>query len=212
MGDKTRTQLEADLKFRMANRTDIDTQLTLAVQYSYDELTTSIRIPETQETAVFQTTSGVSTVPVPTDLYAPVSIRNLTDGKRLQPMTARQYDALQDTTTPGRPENYIWWRNEFIWQPTPDATARIMQLRYLKRLPALSVAGSISALPREWDEVIVQGGLARLYSWMGLKQEAQSALLEFNVMVSKRIDRLSEFFFDPPTPSQVLTTGQTWPK
>lgn len=210
MGTLTRAQLETDLKFRLGNRTDIDAQLTTAIQYSYDELVTAIRIPENQETAVIQTSDGVSTVPVPPDLYAPMSVRNLTDGTRLAPITARQLDAYSGTPTTDAPTKYLWWRNEITFYPTPNATVRIIQMRYLKRLPALTASTSISALPREWDEVIVQGGLYRIHSWMGLKQEAQASMLEYNIMISKRIDRLSEFFLDPPSPSQVVSTGPTW--
>lgn len=212
MGSLTRAQLETDLKFRIGNRTDIDAQLTTAIQYAYDELTTSIRVPETQETAVLQTSDGVATVAVPDDFYAPVSIRNTTDGQRLKPITARQYDNLLDTTITAMPTSYMWWRNEITWIPTPDATVRIFQLRYLKRLAPLNVSTSLSALPREWDEVIVVGGLYRLYSWLGLKQESQSALMEYNLMVSRRLDRIAESFLDPPSSSQVITTGPTWNK
>jgi hypothetical protein len=210
MGTLTRAQLETDLKFRLGNRTDIDTQLTTAIQYSYDELVTSIRIPENQETAVLQTSDGIATVTAPDDLYAPMSLRNTTDGQRLIPMTARQHDTLRDTTTKDMPTHYLWWRNEFTFHPIPNATIRIIQLRYLKRLPALSATTSLSALPREWDEVIVVGGLFRLYRWMGLKTESQSALMEYNLMVSRRLDRIAEFFLDPPTPSQIVTSGRTW--
>jgi hypothetical protein len=210
MGTLTRAQLETDLKFRMGNRTDIDNQLTTAIQYSYDDLVTAIRIPENQETAVLQTEEGVSTVAAPDDFYAPVSVRNMTDGHRLIPITARQHDAYRDTTIQDIPTHYLWWRNEITFFPIPNSTVRIIQLRYLKRLLPLSTSTTVSSLPREWDEVIVQGGLYRLQSWMGLKQEASASLMEYNIMISKRIDRIAEFFFDPPAPSQIVTTGRTW--
>ena len=200
MGDKTRAQLEALLKFRIGNRSDIDTQLTDATTLAYDELTTSIRVPETQESAVLTlSTSDVETrtiYAVPADLYAIVGVRNATDEKSLTAMTVREYDQVRGTGTPGEPRRYVWWRNELIIHPANDETARTLLMRYLKRLPALSASTSLSALPREWDEVIVQGALFRLLRWLGLTEESEVERAEYIGMVSRRLDRIAEGFFD----------------
>lgn len=196
MGDLTRIQLQNEVQFRLGNRTDIPSELTTSVQFSYNELITSIRIPENQESAVMQTVQGTSIYALPTDIYAPVNIRNATDGEKLSPLTIRLYDRLRDTTTQGKPTHYIWWRNEVIYWPPPDGTVRTLILRYLKRLPSLTADNSISALPREWDEVIIQGAYYRVLGWLKLSQEAQAEMAAFQTMVQKRIDRLAEGEFD----------------
>src|SRR3990167_6451460 len=117
MGSLTRAQIEANVKFRLGSRTDIDAQITTAVTMAYDELVTSIRIPETQETAVLSTSSGISTYAAPANFYAPVSLRDNTNGKRLLPLSARKYNAIQNTNLPGLPTHYFWWRNEIIFYP-----------------------------------------------------------------------------------------------
>lgn len=204
----TRATLEADLKFRLGNPNDVDSQITLAIQYSYAELVTSIRIPETQESAVINLDTS-ATYAGPPDLFAPVSLRNLTDGKQLTQRSIQWYDLQRDTTTTGEPTVYVWWRNEIILQPPPDTTARTIQLRYLKRLPALSASATASALPAEWDEVIVQGGLARMQDWLGLKQEALLAWTTYSQLIQRRLDRLAEGTYTREITSEVVLPEKT---
>ena len=209
MGAFTRTQLEEQLRFRMGNRTDIGTQLTEAIQFAYDELVVSIRIPETQETAVLSTVDGQSVYPSPADLYFPISLRNTTDGERIDPITIRQYERIKGTSAKDKPKFYIWWRNELIFEPRSDATIRTIRMRYHKRLAALSLAATISALPREWDEVVVQGGFFRLLRWLQLKTEAQAEEAEYIQMVTRRMDRLAQSSFDRETTAEPVLTNST---
>lgn len=195
MGELTRAQMEAQVKFRSGNRTDIDSQITLAVQFAYDELVTAIRVPENQETAVISlNTAALQNIyPMPPDIYIPVSVRNTTDGKSLDLITSREYDREKDTTTRQEPKKWLWWRNELIIQPPNDTTPRTLLLRFVKRLAALSTSTTKSSLSREWDEVIIQGAFYRLLNWLDLHDDAAKALNAYGVMVSSRIGRLSEF-------------------
>lgn len=211
MGDLTRTQLEAALKFRVGNRSDVTTQLTDAVKFAHDELITSLRVPETQETAALLTTTGISTYPAPSDMFAIVSLRNDTDRERLYPLSIRQLDK-QHTSTTGKPTHYAWWRNEIIFFPTPDSTQRAILMRFIKRLPSLSVAGSVSSLPREWDEVIIQGGYFRLLGWIGLKQEAQLEEVVYNRMIQRRMDRIVQSGFDLEDTAKPQLVERTSPR
>lgn len=212
MGTLTRAQLASELQFRLGGRTDIPAELITALQFAYSELVTSIRIPENQESAVMiavNTNSGNPTYALPTDLYAPMAIRNTTDGERLSPLTIRQYDRLRDTTTQGKSTHYVWWRNEVTFWPPPDGTARTILLRYLKRLPNLTADGSVSALPTEWDEVIIQGAFFRVLDWLKLPQEAQAAMAAFQGMVQRRIDRLGEGEFDQESTAKPVLVEPT---
>lgn len=210
MGDLTRATMEASVKFRLGNRTDVDTILTDAVKFSYDELTTAIRIPETQESASSFVVEGQSTYAVPTDLYSIVSLRNNTDKERLYPLSIRQYDRIQDSSN-GKPTHYIWWRNEIILRPVPDSTIRVLLLRYIKRLASLSTSASVSALPREWDEVIIQGAYFRMLRWLGMKQEAQVEEAAFGGMVARRLDRIAETTSDREDTAKPVLTERTAP-
>jgi len=187
--------MEALVKFRMMNLTNIDPQITDAVTFAYDELTTSIRVPENQETASVDLVEGQSNYAVPLDLFAIVSIRNIDDGKRLTPMSARSFDRAAIVQN-GEPKRYMWWKNELLLLPANNATTRALRMRYIKRLDALSTAATLSALPREWDEIIVQGAVFRLLSWLGDKQAAQTEKAEYLQMITRRIDRISETDFD----------------
>lgn len=203
MGDLTRTQLEDEVRFRVGDRTDINARITLAVQSAYDELVTSIRVPENQETSVMTTADGQSIYPGPTDLYAIVSIRNNTDGERLVPLDIRRYDRI-DQTLSGKPTHYIWWRNEIIYTPIPDSTIRTMLMRYVRRLAGLTQTGTVTALPREWDEVVIQGAYFRTLRWLQLKTEAQAEQVEYMTMVQRRLDRLQEGMLDEDAGSRPI--------
>lgn len=195
MGSLTRAGMDALVKFRMMNMAGIDTQITDAVKFSYDELITSIRIPENQETAVVSLVEGQILYATPADFYAIVSLHNITDSKRLSPISLRGYEKLPIQAL-GEPKRYMIWKNELYILPGNNATSRVLRLRYIKRLASLSLSTSVSVLPREWDEVIIQGAVARTLSWMGDKQAAQIENAIHSQMVNRRLDRLAEQDFD----------------
>jgi hypothetical protein len=188
--------METELKFRLGNRTDMTSQLTTAVQMAYDELVTGLKIPETEESSVLTLSTGTTTYTMPTDILFPVSVRNATDGERLEAMSIRNYDRIRDVATTGKPSHYVWWRNELIIVPPNDTTARTFLMRYRKRLVALSASTTLSALPREWDEVIIQGAYFRALDWLQLKQEGMAAKAEYMQMLQRRMDRLAEAQYD----------------
>lgn len=207
----TRTQMETQIKFRLGNRTDIDSQITLAVQSSYIELATGLNIPETEETAVLtlSTTDTVKIYEMPTDILYPIAIRNETEGERLEPLSIRNYDRIKDQSTRGKPSHYVWWRNELIiWKPN-DTTARTLALRYRKRPAELSASTSTSVLPLEWDEVIMQGAYFRMFDWLQMKQEAQLAKQEYVQMLQRRVNRLAEAQFDRNESAAPVLSGLT---
>lgn len=213
MGSLTRSQMVDEVKFRSGNRTDIDARCLMAVQFAYDELVTSVRVPENQESAVLSlVTDDVRTVyAAPADIYYPVAVRNQTEGERLEPMSIREYDRIKDTASRKKPTHYVWWRNELIIHPPNDTVARTLLMRYIKRLASLSATTSLSALPREWDEVIIQGAIYRVAKWLGLP-EAPAELAEYQMMVSRRQDRVAQATGDRnavANPALILPTAQT---
>lgn len=190
MGDLTRANMESLVKLRIGGRTDLDTTITTAITTAYDSLVSSMLFPENQETAVMVTVTGTSSYAGPTDLFYPVSLRNLTTGKPLFQLQPKQYDEI---LTPSRQDDithYLWWKNYFTFYPTPGTNPNQVQLRYHRRLAALSTSGSYSALPRDWDEVIVQGGLYRILSWTNQPDDSMKEEMRYKTMVKDRVDRL----------------------
>ncbi len=208
MGILTRAAMESHVTFRLGNRTDIATWVTDAVKFAYDDLVTSIKIPENQETAFLDLDEGQDTFSLPTDLYTIVDVRNNTDGERLTPKRIRDYDRLKILTN-NKPTNYAWWRNELIIIPANDATTRIIRMRYWKRLAALDASTDLSALPREWDEVIIQGAFFRVLGWLGLKQEEQAGKAEYIGMIQRRMNRLTESEYDHEDAAKPYLTEDT---
>ena len=208
MGDLTRTQLEALVKFRTGNRENLDTQITNVVQFAYNELTTSIRIPETEELASVALVQNQSLYTLPSDLFSIVALRSIEDAKPLQRISIRDYDR-QGSVTAGEPKFYAWWRNELVITPPNNSTTRTMRLRYIKRVAALTTAGLSSALPREWDEVIVQGAIFRLFEWLGLRTEGQVAKQEYTQMIGRRLNRITESAFDYEDSAQPQLVDRT---
>lgn len=208
MGTLTRSAMETAVTFRLGNRTDIATQVTDAVKFAYDDLVTSIKVPENQETAFLALDEGSATYSLPANLYTIVDVRNNTDGERLKPKRIRDYDRLKPLTN-AKPTNYAWWRNELIIIPANDAITRVVRMRYLKRLDALDAPTDFTELPREWDEVVVQGAFFRVLGWLGLKQEEQAATAVYFGMIQRRMNRLTESEYDHEDAAKPYLTEDT---
>ena len=195
MGVFTRAQMETNVKFRMGNRQDMDSLITDAVKLAYDELIIGLVVPENQETVTGAISPSVSNYALPDDFYYPLDIRNLTDDERLVYEPIREFDNHKVNIPASKPTKYTWYRGELFIYPDSNAV-KTLQIRYIKRLPALSLSTSISALPREWDEVIMQSAFVRTLSWadqgdMSLKEQGK-----LSTMISNRMNRLAEALRD----------------
>jgi len=189
MGILTRTQMESHVTMRIGGRTDMASFVTDSIKMAYDAIVAGVLLPENQETASMNTVGDNPTYTLPTDFMYPVSFRNLNEEDPLQQLNPKRYDEIKNLTQTGPPTHYMWWRNQLTLFPTPDTTYTV-QLRYVKRLPELSASTSVTLIPREWDEIIIQGGFYRMLSWLdqgdlSLKEEAK-----YTKMVSGIMNRL----------------------
>jgi len=210
MGDLTRSTMETHVKFRIGNPTNVDSLITDAVKMSYDSLVTSILLPENQGVASVVLTEGISTYIGPTDFVYPIFLRNVTD---TVPLKQRSHQALdrKGSVSNGPPREYIWYGGDITFSPTPDDSSTVIQMRYMKRLPPLSATTSVSDLPREWDEVIIQGAFARMLSWMDQNDASLREEAKLDKMIASRLDRIREALRDSDeVAAPVLGPLTTW--
>jgi hypothetical protein len=188
--------METNVKFRIGNRLDTDSLLTDAVKMAYDELVTAIRVPENQETASGSLSTGVSTYVLPTDMFSLETVRDATSDKTLKQISRRQYSQKKLVVPGGPPMEYHWWRGEIIFFPTPDVSTYVVTIDYVKRLSALSASTSLSALPREWDEIIMQAAFVKMLSWLDQVEDAAREDQRLSKMIGNRMNRLNETLRD----------------
>ena len=76
------------------------------------------------------------------------------------------YPLAQGTTATGKPEVFYRQGNQLKLYPIPDA-AYTLQYSYLAKPVKLSVNADTTALPVEWESVLVLGTQARLEKFLG---------------------------------------------
>lgn len=121
------------------------------------------------ETSLLLDYAGGSAVAsnTPTDLRAVVRARDMSTGARLVPMRlddADDYIGTQ-TTQSGDPSIYYREGGQLKVWPVPPAASDRIQLKYIRRSPAITDSSAESAylIPATHHEVILFGALVRLY-------------------------------------------------
>jgi hypothetical protein len=99
-------------------------------------------------------------------------------GIKLEHITKEEYDRREpnpNRTSPakGYPSAYAIYSGSILLTPIPDSADYIIEIDWTKRKTALSADDDLPALGSEWDEVLRQMVLARMYELVELFQEAQ---------------------------------------
>jgi len=99
-------------------------------------------------------------------------------GDKLEHITKEEYDRREpnpNRTSPstGYPSAYAIFSGSILLTPIPDSIDYILEINWTKRKTALSADDDLPALGSEWDEVLRQMVLARMYELIELFQEAQ---------------------------------------
>lgn len=99
-------------------------------------------------------------------------------GYPLEHITKQEYDLVEpnpNRTNPptGRPSKYTIYSRSILLSPIPDSDNYILEINRSKRPVDLSSDEETSNLGSEWDEVLLWGTLERLYSGMGMHDEAR---------------------------------------
>ena len=99
-------------------------------------------------------------------------------GYPLSFLTKSQYDLIEpnpNRSNPytGRPTKYCVYGRKILVTPVPDLATYILEINWSKRPTALSGDSEVTSLGSEWDEVLKQGTLERLYDSLEMYEEAR---------------------------------------
>ena len=89
----------------------------------------------------------------------------------------KEYDIIEanpNRSAParGRPSRYTIFSRSMLLTPVPDVSTYIVEINWSKRPVAMTEDEQHSELHAEWDEVLKQGVLERLYAAIGLFEES----------------------------------------
>jgi len=179
----------SEMRWRLGNRTDIQSRLSTWLNDAYFELLLSPRFTFYQlDKAYSWTTPGhqraffLSTM-LP-DLWFILNMRNDTYQIKLRRKDPSEFDRTWQVE--GIPTRYTRFDDRIELDPTPDMDYDLT-IRYRTRPPELQ-ANTESWIDREWDEVIttmaVQKGWEALEQWD--KASAQKQLIE--TQLARRFD------------------------
>lgn len=166
-------------------RTDKDTEITQA--YNDAISAASLKMPH----GAYKYQSWVNCVVGQEDYALPSTIIHLIhpirlldgstsadSGIKLEHITKEEYDRREpnpNRTSPstGTPSAYTIYSGSILLTPIPDDAACILEIDWTKRKTTLSADDDLPVLGSEWDEVLRQMVLARMYELIELFQEAQ---------------------------------------
>jgi len=89
-----------------------------------------------------------------TDIKHILSLRDMTNGKKLDPSSFRDIDRRADSD--GTPAYYCRFGSSLLFNSAPTSSGVSYRLRYRKQIsePNFSATNSFPETPSEWDEVI----------------------------------------------------------
>ena len=170
---------------RDLKREDKDTEIVQAYNDMIFWLMTKMPSGNYKFQKYVTTTSGVEDYELPCDmihLMHPIKLilgSGATDsGVPLTRLSKEEYDVIEPnpnraTPTLGRPSGYCIYSRSILLTPVPDASDYILELNVTIRPAALSLDAESPAVHAEWDEVLKQGVLERVYAGMGMIEESK---------------------------------------
>lgn len=202
MGVKTFAQMQADLKFELGQRDDLDDYYDDWINAAYKTLTTSQKLfkmkkklyfPQLETSGNVNTVDGTAYVAVPATCLIIRDIWNSTDDQILRQIGAREYReklGRANTSSEGAPTLWNRQGSSVYLYPTPDAVYTLTV--YFKRRVTTLTGTAVTLLGEEWDNMIVK--LAVIQSLARLKEygylEAEQALW------AEEADALSGIYYE----------------
>lgn len=159
----------------MTDTSDTDLQDTDIDEYlneSYHEIEWKFPFREKEKTGYFDTVAGQRNYEMPAgyQYLTGISIIDLVSGQHtpLDQGTMDEYESLyvDDTivsSAQDTPTKYVREACFLRMWPTPDKVYRVRISRRIILADIASAAGSTSAIPAVWDEIIVAGAVYRAY-------------------------------------------------
>lgn len=130
------------------------------------------------------TVSGQEDYPIPSNLMNLIHPIKWIEGSGssqsgfpLERLTKEQYDLREpnpNRTSPSgsRPTAYAIYSRSILLTPIPDASTYIIEINWSKRPTALAADADTPELGAEWEQVLKQGTLERVYAGLGILEEA----------------------------------------
>lgn len=160
MGLRTLQEMRDELIQRLGNRQDVAAaRLNNWINAAYMEITTRYVFHELHRRELVPVAAGDDAVVLPGDIHSILSMRDMTNYKKLRPTSWRSIDDAGEYVF-SSPESYARFGAVALLQPGTEADL-IVQVRYLARVTPLVVDTDVAVTPTEWDEVIEQGALWR---------------------------------------------------
>ena len=158
---------------------------------SYWALLDKFPFREKETSTSVNTVIGQNYISVPAELEAltKLSVRDV-NGKYtpLDRMTVDFFESVHvdttiDTDNMAIPERYLRRNDQIFLYPTPDAVYPIT-VYYWELIADMVASQDVSALPRNWNEIILQGAVYRGYLRLQDQLRANNALQLWNNLVA----------------------------
>lgn len=174
-----KTYIKRDFK-----RTDKDTEIVQAINDAFLWIATIIPHGNYKYQSWIYTAVGREDYSLPSNLIHLIHPVKFLEGSAasdsgypLERITKEEYDILEpnpNRTNPstGKPIQYTVYSRSILVTPLPDSANYLLEIMWSKRPVSLSADADTPELGAEWDEVIKQIALDKLYAGMGMLQES----------------------------------------
>ena len=181
-------------------RTDKDTEL---VQFYNDMIVwvaSQIPNPGYKFQSYATVSKGVEDISLPTNivhLLHPIRYLKGTGtsdiGWNLIHLTKKEYDRWEpnpNRTNPheGHPWAYTVFSNSILVTPPFQDSSALLEINWTKQTTDMSDDADIPSLPTEWEEVLKQGTLERLFASIGLFQESEFWGKKYHIITGRGDD------------------------
>lgn len=128
-----------------------------------------------EKTSTFNTVANQLSYDLPSDIdgYKILSLKQTTNDLKLYFIPQEEFDRLYPDPTEhtGNPVCYTLFANAIRLYPTPSSAIQIT-IRYVKTITALTDAAVSGDIPAKWDDVVLEGILAKAYKFDKRLQES----------------------------------------
>lgn len=153
MSRRVLADIDAEVLLRIANRSDITaTQRAHFIDDAYRWVALTYEHPQNEVTTTGTIASGTDVVvPVATDLWVPVIVKDTTNNYIMPP--GEKHIAEQGQKMSGNPSRWYWWGGTLYVDRKPTATTSV-KIWYLKALAEIAT-GESSIFDRAFDPLII---------------------------------------------------------
>jgi len=139
------------------------------INETYIEMLQRLKVTRLQKEGTLTTVAGTAGYTVASDADLDSILDDsvlLSDTKQPLRQVDYQYPLTHGVDDTGRPEVFYRIGDKLMLYPIPDA-AYVMNYQYLIKPSTLSVDADQTALPAEWEKILVLGAQARLEKFLG---------------------------------------------